>query len=84
MSVVTCQELRDLSRMHSDDLVDFEIVKIKEAVLSAAKKGYGGIYINLPPKLSLYHTEFLNRLKTVFPDSAIRILVPENILSVLW
>jgi hypothetical protein len=84
MSVLTCQELRNLSRTNIDELVDFEALKIKESVVAAAKQGYIGIYINLPIKLSLYHTEFLTRLKTVFPDSAIRILLPENILSILW
>jgi hypothetical protein len=84
MSVITRNQLRELSRTDSEKLVDYEVRKITEAVISAAKESYSGIYINLPPKLYHYNKELTDSLKTVFPDSAIRILLPENILSILW
>lgn len=84
MSILTRNQLHELSRNDSEKFIDYEVRQITESVISAAKKSYSGIYINLPPKLYNYTNELLNALKTVFPDSAIKILMPENILSILW
>jgi hypothetical protein len=84
MSVISRSHLRELSRSNTENLVSYEVRKITDAVISAAKESYSGIYINLPPKLWNHDKELLEALKTVFPDSAIRILLPDNILSILW
>lgn len=69
---------------NTEKIIYSEIICIKDAVYSAAQKGSGGIHIKLSPKVVFYKTELLNKLKIVFPDCEIRILSPENILSIIW
>lgn len=84
MQSVTSRQLSQMANRNTEKIIYSEIISIKDAVYSAAQKGSGGIHIKLSPKVVLYKTELLDTLKTVFPDCEIRILLPENILSILW
>jgi hypothetical protein len=84
METITSRQLNQMANKNTERIIYSEIISIRDAVYSAAQKGSGGIHIKLSPKVVLYKTELLDKLKTVFSDCEIRILLPENILSIIW
>jgi hypothetical protein len=84
MEVVNSNYLNEIINKNAERIIFSEVIAVKDAVISAAQKGYSGMHVKLSPKVVLYKTELLNKLKTVFPDSEIKILLPENILTIVW
>lgn len=84
MEVINSNYLNEMINKNAERIIFSEIIAVKDSVISAAQKGYSGIHMKLSPKVVLYKTELLDKLKNVFPDSEIKILAPENILTILW